>query len=79
MIGHLTHTVESVLDLFTVSQIQQVIEHQTMISDDTVDDWESRHLIAAEQLCLYAEELYPKQLTKCTERLRHKLNLIDEQ
>jgi hypothetical protein len=79
MIGYLTHSVESVLDLFTVSQIQQVIEHQTMINDDTVDDWEPQHLIAAEQLCLYAEELYPKQLAKCTERLRRKLKLTDEQ
>jgi len=79
MIGHLTHSVESMLDLFTVSQIQQVIERQTMLNDDTVDDWMPRHLIAAEQLCLYAEQTYPKQLAKCTERLRRKLNLIDEQ
>ena len=79
MIEHLTHTVESVLDLFTVSQLQQVIERQTMLNDDSVDDWEPRHLIAAEQLCLYAEELYPQQLTPHTNRLRRKLKLTEEQ
>lgn len=79
MIGHLTHTVESVLDLFTVSQLQQVIEWQTMLNDDSVDDWAPRHLIAAEQLCLYAEELYSRQLTPYTDRLRRKLKLTEEQ
>lgn len=79
MTGHLTHSIESLLDLLTASQIQQVIERQTTLNDDTIDDWEQRHLLAAEQLCLYAEKLYPKQLAKCTERLRHKLKLTDEQ
>ena len=77
MIGHLTHSVASVLDLLSPSQLQQVIERQTMLNDDTVNDWEERHLIAAEQLCLYAEIVYPKLLDKPVTRLRNKLNLLD--
>jgi len=78
MINHLTHTCSALLDLLTVSQIQQVIERQTMLNDDTIDDWEPQHLLAAEQLCLYAEITYPKQLTKYTDRLRNKLNLLGD-
>ena len=79
MIGHLTHSVASVLDLLTPAQLQQVIERQTMLNDDTVNDWEERHLIAAEQLCLYAEMVYPKSLDKCVARLRNILDLMEQQ
>lgn len=78
MTDYLTHTVSSLLDLFTVDQLQRTIEYQTTLPDETVDDWEPRHLMAAEQLCLYAEMMYPKQLVKHTTRLRTKLNLTEK-
>lgn len=78
MLNVLPHTAEALLDLFTVDQLQRAIEYQTTLPDETIDDWETRHLIAAEQLCMYAEQLYPKQLTKFTQRLRRKLNLISD-
>ncbi len=78
MLNVLPHAAESLLDLFTVDQLQRAIEYQTTLPDETIDDWETRHLVAAEQLCMYAEQLYPKQLTKFTQRLRRKLNLISD-
>lgn len=78
MIKHLTHSVASMLDLLTPAQLQEVIERQTTLNDDTVNDWEERHLIAAEQLCLYAETVYPKSLDKYVVRLRNKLNLTEQ-
>ena len=74
---HLPHTVESLLDLFTVSQIQQAIEHQLNLNE-TEDDWEQRHLLAAEYLCNYGELMYPKQLAKYCDKLRTKLNLYGD-
>lgn len=78
MTNYLPHTISSLLDLFTVAQLQWTIEYQTTLPDETVDDWEARHLLAAEQLCLYAEMMYPKELTKYSTRLRTKLNLNNE-
>jgi len=72
----LPHTVESLLDLFTVSQLQQVFEHQLNL-DETVDDWEQRHLLAVDYLCNYSELMYSKQLAKYCDKLRTKLNLYD--
>lgn len=74
---HLPHTVESLLDLFTVSQIQEAIEHQLKLNE-TEDDWEQRHLLAAEYLCNYGELMYPKQLAKHCDKLRTKLNLYGD-
>lgn len=74
---HLPHTVESLLDLFTVSQLQQTLEHQLKL-DETSDDWERRHLLAADYLCSYSELMYPKRLAKHCDKLRTKLNLTDD-
>lgn len=78
MTNYLSHTTSELLDLFTVDQLQRTIEYQTTLPDETVDDWETKHLVAAEQLCLYAETMYPKQLSKYSARLRIKLRLNNE-
>lgn len=77
MINHLPHTLTSVLDLFLPSQIQQALVYQTQL-DESVDDWEPRHIHAAECLCLYAEFTHPKELSKYAHALRQKLNLLED-
>jgi hypothetical protein len=77
MLNDLPPITESVLDLFNPAQLQQALVYQTQL-DESVDDWESRHLHAAECLCLYAELTYPKQLNKYAHALRKKLNLLGD-
>ena len=78
MLDYLPHTTSSLLDLFTADLLQRAIVHQTEIQDETVDDWEPRHIHAAEQLCLYAERTYPRQLKKHVQALRNKLNITED-
>jgi len=77
MINHIPHTVEAVLDLFTADQLQTAIERHTRL-DETLDDWEPRHLLAAEYLCLYAELTYPRLLNQRCYALREKLELLGD-
>ena len=80
MMNHLPHTVEALLDLFTPEQLQQALDYQTSVVNDTIDDWQQRHLIAAECLCLYVEQVYPRSsCRKAATALRNKLNLTEDQ
>lgn len=77
MINHIPHTVEAAFDLFTVDQLQSVIDRNLRL-DETLDDWEPRHLLAAEYLCLYSELTYPRQLNQRCHALREKLELLGD-
>ena len=79
MLDQLPYMTIALLDLFTVDQLQRAIEYQTNSPDDTLDDWEPRHIHAAEQLCIYAERTYPRQLNKYVRALRNKLNINEEE
>jgi len=77
MLNDLPLTTEAVLDLFNPTQLQEALVYQTQL-DESVDDWEPRHLHAAECLCLYAELTHPKPLNKYAHALRKKLNLLGD-
>ena len=74
---NLPHTVASVLDLFPPHLIEQAINHQARLLDDSVDDWEPRRIIAAEQLCNYMTEIHPRVLVESQQKLLLKLELLD--
>ncbi len=71
--------IENLLDLIPLPVLQQIIEYQTSLPEDDLEDWEQRHIDAAENLCIYAELTYGKRLTKQTIALRTKLHLLNEQ
>ena len=73
------HTVCSLLDLFPPHAIGEALEYQATCPNDSLDDWESRHLLAAEYLCSYAEMTYLKRYSKQINRLRTKLDLQEEE
>lgn len=74
---HVPHTVASLLDLIPPHTIQDIIEYQTNLPEDSLDDWEPRHLYAAEMLCSYAESIYSQRLETKTLKLRQKLQMLD--
>lgn len=71
-------SVENLLDLIPPPLLQQIIEHQASLPNDRREDWEQRHIDAAENLCIYAEVTYRKRLLEQTTALRNKLNLLNE-
>lgn len=74
---HVPHTVAALLDLIPPHTIQQIIEYQTNLPEDSLDDWAPQHLYAAEMLCSYAEVMYLQKLESKTNKLREKLQLFD--
>jgi hypothetical protein len=77
MLNHVPHTIEALLDLIPPAMLAQLIEYQTTAPYDTIEDWEPKHLYAADALCSYAEITYCGKLDKQTSRLRRKLGLTD--
>jgi hypothetical protein len=69
------HTVAAVLDLLPPHVISAAIEYQSTCGD-TLDDWEAKHLLAADYLCSYAEMTYPRRYEKQVARLRKKLQIM---
>lgn len=67
-------SIESLLDLVTPELIKQIIDYQVTVPHDTVDDWEPRHINAAEQLINYVEKTYPTLRTQ-SDKLLTKLEL----
>jgi hypothetical protein len=41
-----------------------------------LDDWEAKHLLAADYLCSYAEMTYPRRYEKQVAKLRKKLQIM---
>lgn len=68
------HTVESILDLFDRDSILKAIEHQTNI-DESIEDWEARHIMSAQYLCDYAMAVYGTGATESASKLLNKLDL----
>lgn len=77
-VTNLPHTVESVLDLFPPHVITQSLEYLVGLDEDPVEDWEPRHINAAEQLCNYMRATYPRVAEALQEKLLLKLELIEE-
>lgn len=75
--NHVPHTVAALLDLVPPHVIQQIIDYQTNLPGDSVDNWEPRHLYAAEMLCSYVESTYLQNSQSKTSKLREKLQLLD--
>ena len=75
MLDHIPHRLEALLDLIPPAMLGQIIEYQTTAPNDMLDDWEPRHLYAADVLCSYAEMIDHGRLDKQTSRLRRKLGL----
>lgn len=68
------HTVESILDLFDRESIMKAIKHQANI-DETIEDWEARHIMSAQYLCDYAMAVYGRDATEDASKLLNKLEL----
>lgn len=75
--NHVPHTVAALLDLIPPHTIQDIIEYQANLPEDSLDDWEPRHLYAAKMLCSYAESIYSQRLGIKTLKLRQKLQMLD--
>lgn len=70
-------SVESLLDLFPPDLIVSAMNYQIKLND-SVDDWMPRHINAAEQLCNYMCQTYPRVALELREKLLLKLELIEE-
>ena len=70
-------SVESLLDLFPPDLLTQAMNYQIKLND-SVDDWMPRHINAAEQLCNYMRQTYPRSALELQEKLLLKLELIEE-
>ena len=66
------HAIEALLDLIPPALLSEAIKYQADAFNE--EPWEPRHLNAAEQLCLYVELTYGKQLLKESAQLRNKLD-----
>jgi hypothetical protein len=71
------HTVAAVLDLLPPHAIGEAIEYQSTCGD-TLNDWEPRHLLAADYLCSYAEMTYLRRYEKQIKKLRTKLKIMED-
>jgi hypothetical protein len=59
MHAHLPHTIESLLDLLLPDTLLLSLEHQIAVFHH--QDWEVRHHMAANSLCLYVFQTYGRQ------------------
>ena len=78
-VTNLPHTIESMLDLFPPHVITQSLEYLVGLDEDPVEDWEPRHINAAEQLCNYMQTTHPRVAEVLREKLLLKLQLIEEE